>query len=60
MGNTFGQKGDVETQRKILRDALLQLHTCTTPGDLIDLPYVWHESFGYKPKKRDPSYQAGT
>ena len=58
MGNTFGRRGDVAGQRQILRDALRYLETCTEPGNLIDLPYRWHESFGYAPKKRGSSYQA--
>jgi D-proline reductase (dithiol) PrdB len=59
MGNTFGRKGDAETQRQILLDALHMLRDCTTPGTLIDLNSQWHESFAFKPKKRDASYQSG-
>ena len=59
MGNTFGHKGDTKRQRAILLDALNMLTTCTTPGELVDLPYVWDEPFSFRPKKRDPSYQAG-
>ena len=59
MGNTFGRKGDGEMQRAILTNALEMLHACKTAGTLQHLPYEWHEAFGYKPKKRDPSYQSG-
>ena len=59
MGNTFGRKGDGNMQRAILTDALEMLHACKTPATLKDLPYQWHETFGYRPKKRDPSYQSG-
>ena len=57
MGNTFGQRDDIELQRRILRDALDLLVNCTEGGTLVDLPYQLHEPVLYKPKKRDPSYQ---
>ena len=60
MGNTFGRKNDAEMQRRILSDALRMLVECDTPGELVDLDYPWHEPVTYKPKKRDPSYQART
>ena len=58
MGNTFGRKHDAELQRRILTDALNMLVECRTPGELIDLDYAWDEPIAYRPKKRDPSYQA--
>ena len=57
MGNTFGRRGDVALQRRILNDALELLCSCEEGGTQVDLPYQWHEPVAYKPKKRDPSYQ---
>lgn len=57
MGNTFGRRGDAQTQRQVLHDVLALLQSCVEPGQLVDLPYTWHEPFAYLPKKRGASYQ---
>jgi D-proline reductase (dithiol) PrdB len=45
MGNTFGKPFDASEQRRILRDALMALESFTTGGEILDLPYRWHEEF---------------
>ena len=49
MGNAFGRPFDVEMQRAILRACLEMAESCRTPGELIDLPYVWPEPFEFAP-----------
>jgi D-proline reductase (dithiol) PrdB len=41
MGNPFGASMDTSMQSRILRDALALLHTVTTPGEIVTLPYEW-------------------
>jgi len=45
MGNPFGGAFDIGQQRTILLDALRALETMAKGGDIIDLPYEWHEEF---------------
>ncbi len=45
MGNTFGKAFDAPQQRAILRDALAALESIASGGEIIDLPYEWHEEF---------------
>jgi hypothetical protein len=51
MGNAFGAPFDVTMQMAILRAALELAETATEPGVLVDLPYVWPESFVFEPGK---------
>ena len=46
MGNPFGRAFDSGQQRTILLDSLHCLETIAKGGDIIDLPYQWHEKFG--------------
>ena len=50
MGNAFGKPFDTDMQYAILRDCLNMVATCETPGELIDLPYVWPEPFVFRPE----------
>jgi len=42
-GRPFGEVGDAETQRAVLRAALRVLATATTPGEVVHLPFEWPE-----------------
>ena len=49
MGNAFGEPGDVDTQRLILRAALALTESAEQGGVLVDLPLVWREPFEFRP-----------
>jgi D-proline reductase (dithiol) PrdB len=49
MGNAFGKPFDREMQKAILRALLTLAEQATTPGELVDLPYVWPEPFEFNP-----------
>lgn len=40
-GRPYGDAGDAETQRAVLRAALRILETATTPGAVVHLPFSW-------------------
>lgn len=40
-GHPLGEPFNVAQQRWVLRDALRALTAITTPGEIIDLPYLW-------------------
>jgi hypothetical protein len=42
-GRPFGDVGDAETQRAVLRAALRVLETARTPGVIVHLPFEWPE-----------------
>lgn len=42
-GRPYGDAGDVETQRAVLRAALHVFETAHAPGHVEHLPFVWHE-----------------
>jgi hypothetical protein len=42
-GRPYGDVGDVETQRAVLRAALELAVHATEPGVVEHLPFVWHE-----------------
>jgi hypothetical protein len=42
-GRPFGDVGDTETQRAVLRAALAFLESARTPGELTHLPFQWPE-----------------
>lgn len=42
-GRPFGDVGDAERQRAVLRAALGLLETVTTPGEVVHLPFTWPE-----------------
>ncbi len=42
-GRPFGDVGDAETQRAVLRAALRVLETARTPGEVVHLPFRWPE-----------------
>jgi hypothetical protein len=41
LGHQTGRPDDVAIQRLIVRDAMRAFETITTPGQILDLPYVW-------------------
>lgn len=49
MGNAFGKPFDVEMQTAILRHCLEMAGNCETPGELVNLPYVWPKPFEFNP-----------
>jgi len=49
MGNAFGRPFDVAMQTAILRRCLAHAENCEIPGELIDLPYIWHRPFAFNP-----------
>jgi len=42
-GRPFGQPGDADTQRAVIRATLDALATIATPGQVVHLPFVWPE-----------------
>jgi len=53
LGRQCGRPCDVDSQLRILKDALTVLVTATTPGDIVDLPYEWDEPFDFPGFLRD-------
>ena len=41
LGHQTGRAGDVAIQRAIVRDAMRMFGTIKTPGEIVQLPYVW-------------------
>ena len=44
LGRSFGQPGDAEGQRAVLRAALRTVETAQRPGAVSDLPFDWPET----------------
>ena len=42
-GRPFGDVGDADTQRAVLRAGLRVFETAVEPGHVEHLPFVWHE-----------------
>lgn len=42
-GRPYGEVGDAETQRAVLRAALSMLESAKTPGEVVHLPFRWPE-----------------
>jgi hypothetical protein len=42
-GRPYGDVGDSDTQRAVLRAALALYDNATQPGQVQHLPFVWHE-----------------
>jgi hypothetical protein len=42
-GRPYGDVGDAETQRAVLRAALRVFETAREPGHVEHLPFVWHQ-----------------
>jgi D-proline reductase (dithiol) PrdB len=42
-GRPYGDVGDAERQRAVLRAALRALETAQTPGEVVHLPFQWSE-----------------
>ena len=42
-GRPYGDVGDAETQRGVLRSALEVAERGGAPGQIVHLPYVWHQ-----------------
>jgi len=53
LGRQCGKPNEPELQTQILKDALHVLVTATTPGEMVDLPYEWHEPFDWACYLRD-------
>lgn len=49
LGHQCGKPFDRELQRSIIKDALKVLETLQEPGQIVDLPYEWHEEFTFAP-----------
>src|ERR1700737_4377957 len=41
LGHQTGRPNDVGIQRQIVRDAMRAFETIATPGEIVELPYVW-------------------
>ena len=41
LGHQTGRPNDTAIQRQIVRDAMRAFETIATPGDIVQLPYVW-------------------
>jgi hypothetical protein len=41
LGHQTGRPNDVASQRLIVRDAMRAFETIVTPGEIVELPYVW-------------------
>jgi D-proline reductase (dithiol) PrdB len=56
-GRPFGDVGDADTQREVLRAALRVAETAREPGHVEHLPFRWHEAPGdvkWHPKEPSP------
>ena len=42
-GRVVGEVNDVEGQRQVLMESLSVLDTAKNPGEVVHLPYIWHE-----------------
>lgn len=42
-GRPYGDVGDAETQKAVMRAALALFETAREPGHIEHLPFVWHE-----------------
>ena len=42
-GRPYGDVGDADTQRAVLRAALELFERVDIPGSVVHLPFVWHE-----------------
>ncbi len=42
-GRPYGDVGDAETQREVMRAALQMFESVSEPGTVEHLPFVWHE-----------------
>lgn len=47
LGRQCGKPNDDAMQKGILQDALILLQRATNPGEIVDLPYEWGESFDW-------------
>ncbi len=41
LGHQTGRPNDAGIQRQIVRDAMRAFETIATPGEIVELPYVW-------------------
>ncbi len=53
LGRQCGQPENPDMQKQILKDTLNLLTTATTPGEMLDLPYEWGESFDWQSYQKD-------
>jgi hypothetical protein len=53
LGRQCGKPNEANLQTQILKDALRVLVTATTPGEIVDLPYEWHEPFDWASYSQD-------
>lgn len=59
LGHTAGPRGDTDTQRHILRDALAALTDDLPPGTIRTLPYRWPHGDAWKDAAMRPATGAG-
>lgn len=52
LGHQCGRPNDVALQMRILQDTLEALVKISAPGEIVDLPYEWGESFGWESYER--------
>ncbi len=53
LGRQCGKPHDPELQKNILKDTLGFLETAQKPGQMLELPYEWGESFDWESYGRD-------
>ena len=53
LGHQCGKPNDPQLQDQILKDTLSYLVDATKPGDIMDLPYEWHEPFDWAGNLKD-------
>jgi len=53
LGRQCGRPGEQDLQIRILKDALKTLVEAQVPGEIVDLPYQWPDSFDWESYQRD-------
>jgi len=53
LGRQCGKPNDMSLQIRILKDALETLVKADVPGEIVDLPYEWGDSFDWESYQRD-------
>lgn len=55
LSQTVGRPGDAEGQRAVVWATLEALESTTTPGEIVHLPFTWHESRARAIKHSEPA-----
>lgn len=53
LGHQCGRPHDIDLQTRILKDTLDVLTKATTPGEIVDLLYVWYKPFDWDSRRSD-------